>query len=170
MVSLLCLKDSFDLGDEKLVERWAKNVQWQFFSGMDCYEPRLPCDATQIGRFRRLAAWRCAPQRRNLLPKGRPHGLTGPRRRSLASPAVPLCAAERRNLLHRRGSRCRRRPAAAWQRRVRRLPRMRHPGPRLLALELRRPHPHDSSRLAANGAASAPQAARGGWRRRQLTG
>ena len=26
----------------------------QFFSGMDYYEPRLPCDATQIGRFRRL--------------------------------------------------------------------------------------------------------------------
>ena len=26
----------------------------QFFSGMDHYEPRLPCDATQIGRFRRL--------------------------------------------------------------------------------------------------------------------
>jgi IS5 family transposase len=26
----------------------------QFFSGMDYYEPRLPCDATQIGRFRRV--------------------------------------------------------------------------------------------------------------------
>ncbi|SIP96244.1 hypothetical protein SAMN05880557_101304 [Pseudacidovorax sp. RU35E] len=25
---------------------------WQFFSGMTYYEPRLPCDATQIGRFR----------------------------------------------------------------------------------------------------------------------
>jgi IS5 family transposase len=29
-------------------------VLWQFFSGTDYYEPRLPCDATQIGRFRRL--------------------------------------------------------------------------------------------------------------------
>jgi IS5 family transposase len=29
-------------------------VQWQFFSGMQYYEPRLPCDPTQIGRFRRL--------------------------------------------------------------------------------------------------------------------
>jgi IS5 family transposase len=26
----------------------------QFFSGMQYYEPRLPCDATQIGRFRRV--------------------------------------------------------------------------------------------------------------------
>ena len=38
---------------EELVERWAENVLWQFFSGMQYYEPRLPCDATQIGRFRR---------------------------------------------------------------------------------------------------------------------
>ena len=54
MVSLQYLKNSFNLSDEELVERWAENVQWQFFSGMDYYEPRLPCDATQIGRFRRL--------------------------------------------------------------------------------------------------------------------
>jgi len=54
MVSLLYLKNSFNLSDEELVVRWAENVQWQFFSGMDYYEPRLPCDATQIGRFRRL--------------------------------------------------------------------------------------------------------------------
>lgn len=55
MASLLYLKTSFNLSDEELVERWAENVQWQFFSGMDYYEPNLPCDATQIGRFRRLS-------------------------------------------------------------------------------------------------------------------
>ena len=54
MASLLYLKNAFNLSDEELVERWAENVQWQFFSGIDYYEPRLPCDATQIGRFRRL--------------------------------------------------------------------------------------------------------------------
>lgn len=54
MVSLLYLKNSFNLSAEELVERWAENVQWQFFSGMEYYEPHLPCDATQIGRFRRL--------------------------------------------------------------------------------------------------------------------
>jgi len=54
MASLLYLKNSFNLSDEELVERWAENVVWQFFSGMAYYEPRLPCDATQIGRFRRL--------------------------------------------------------------------------------------------------------------------
>ena len=54
MVSLVYLKNSFNLSDEDLVQRWAENVQWQFFGGMDYYEPRLPCDACQIGRFRRL--------------------------------------------------------------------------------------------------------------------
>ena len=52
MVSLLYLKHAYNLSDEELVERWGENVQWQFFSGQDYYEPRLPCDATQIGRFR----------------------------------------------------------------------------------------------------------------------
>jgi IS5 family transposase len=53
MVALLYLKHSFNLSDEELVERWSENVVWQFFSGMTYYEPRLPCDPTQIGRFRR---------------------------------------------------------------------------------------------------------------------
>ena len=33
MVSLLYLKNSFNLSNEALVERSAKNVQWQFFGG-----------------------------------------------------------------------------------------------------------------------------------------
>jgi transposase, IS5 family len=53
MASLQYLKNAFNLSDEELVERWSENVLWQYFSGMDYYEPRLPCDATQIGRFRR---------------------------------------------------------------------------------------------------------------------
>lgn len=52
MASLLYLKNSFNLSDEELAARWSENVVWQFFSGMEYYEPRLPCDATQIGRFR----------------------------------------------------------------------------------------------------------------------
>lgn len=53
MVSLLYLKHAYNLSDEDVVARWAENVVWQYFSGMDYYEPRLPCDATQVGRFRR---------------------------------------------------------------------------------------------------------------------
>ena len=52
MASLLYLKHAFNLSDEELVERWSENVVWQYFSGLEYYEPKLPCDATQIGRFR----------------------------------------------------------------------------------------------------------------------
>lgn len=52
MASLLYLKHAFNLSDEEVVERWAENVVWQYFSGQTYYEPRLPCDATQVGRFR----------------------------------------------------------------------------------------------------------------------
>ena len=53
LASLLYLKHAFNLSDEELVERWSENVLWQYFSGCEYYEHRLPCDATQIGRFRR---------------------------------------------------------------------------------------------------------------------
>ncbi len=33
MVSLLYLKNSFNLSDEELVLRWSENIVWQFFSG-----------------------------------------------------------------------------------------------------------------------------------------
>ena len=52
LCSLVYLKHAFNLSDEQLCERWAENVIWQCFSGMDYYETRLPCDATQIGRIR----------------------------------------------------------------------------------------------------------------------
>ena len=52
MAALLYLKHAFGLSDEELVERWSENVVWQHFSGQEYYTPRLPCDATQIGRFR----------------------------------------------------------------------------------------------------------------------
>jgi IS5 family transposase len=52
MASLLYLKHSFNLSDEDVCERWSESPLWQFFSGQEYYEHRLPCDATQIGRFR----------------------------------------------------------------------------------------------------------------------
>lgn len=54
MVALLYLKHAFNESDESLVERWAQDVLFQFFSGQDYYEHRLPCDPSQIGRFRRV--------------------------------------------------------------------------------------------------------------------
>jgi len=53
MASLVYLKNCFNLSDEEVCSRWSENILWQFFSGMEYYEHRLPCDPTQIGRFRR---------------------------------------------------------------------------------------------------------------------
>ena len=53
MASLVYLKNGFNLSDEEVCARWSENILWQYFSGMDYYEHRMPCDATQIGRFRR---------------------------------------------------------------------------------------------------------------------
>ena len=52
MLALTLLKNSYNLSDEALVERFAENVYWQHFAGYTYFEPSLPCDATQIGRFR----------------------------------------------------------------------------------------------------------------------
>jgi IS5 family transposase len=54
MVALLYLKHAYNESDESVVERWAQDVYFQYFSGNEFFEPRLPCDATQIGRFRRI--------------------------------------------------------------------------------------------------------------------
>ena len=54
MVSLLYLKRAFNESDESVRARWAENVVRQYFSAMAYYEPRLPCDPAQLGRFRRI--------------------------------------------------------------------------------------------------------------------
>jgi IS5 family transposase len=54
MIALLYLKHAFDLSDEALVERWADSPNMQYFSGQAYFEPRLPCDATTLIKFRRL--------------------------------------------------------------------------------------------------------------------
>ena len=54
MAALLYLKHAFDLSDEAVVERWSDSPNMQYFSGMAYFEPRLPCDATTLIKFRRL--------------------------------------------------------------------------------------------------------------------
>lgn len=54
MAALLYLKHAYNESDESLVERWAQDVYFQFFSGQVYFEPRLPCDPAQISRFRRV--------------------------------------------------------------------------------------------------------------------
>ncbi len=52
MVALLYLKHAYNESDESVCERWAQDVYYQFFSGQEYFEPRLPCDPTNLVRFR----------------------------------------------------------------------------------------------------------------------
>jgi IS5 family transposase len=54
MVSLLYLKHAYDESDEGLCERWSDSPSWQYFSGHDYFENRLPCDPTLLVKFRKL--------------------------------------------------------------------------------------------------------------------
>lgn len=54
MISLLYLKHAFNESDEGVVERWAETPTWQYFSGMDYFEHRWPCDPTLLVRFRQV--------------------------------------------------------------------------------------------------------------------
>jgi len=53
MVSLLYLKHAYNESDEGAVERWGESPVWQYFSGRDYFEHRLPCDSTVLVTFRR---------------------------------------------------------------------------------------------------------------------
>ncbi|QOT75777.1 IS5 family transposase [Cupriavidus basilensis] len=52
MVALLYLKHAYNESDESVCERWAQDVYYQYFSGQEYFEPRLPCDPTNLVRFR----------------------------------------------------------------------------------------------------------------------
>jgi len=52
MVGLLLLKQIENLSDENIVLQWKRNPYYQYFCGMHEYVPALPCDATELVKFR----------------------------------------------------------------------------------------------------------------------
>lgn len=53
MVSLLLLKQMYDLSDESVVERWLENPYYQYFSGETTFQWTFPCHPTDLVRFRK---------------------------------------------------------------------------------------------------------------------
>lgn len=53
MVSLLVLKQIYDLSDEELVWRWLENPYWQHFSGEIEFKWEFPCDPSELTVFRK---------------------------------------------------------------------------------------------------------------------
>jgi transposase, IS5 family len=52
MVSLLILKYVRNLSDENLVDHWAENIYFQYFSGEQHFQPNIPCVPTELVAFR----------------------------------------------------------------------------------------------------------------------
>src|SRR5690606_38093990 len=48
MISLLYLKHTFNESDEGVCERWSETPVWQYFSGQEYFEDRLPWDPSAI--------------------------------------------------------------------------------------------------------------------------
>jgi transposase, IS5 family len=53
MVSLLILKHLRNLSDENVVEQWAENAYYQYFSGEDVFAAQEPCVPTELVEFRK---------------------------------------------------------------------------------------------------------------------
>jgi IS5 family transposase len=53
MVALLYLKHAYNLRDDGVIERWAQDVYFQFFSGQEYFQAQPPCEKAQLSRFRR---------------------------------------------------------------------------------------------------------------------
>ena len=54
MAVMLYLKHAYNESDESLVDRWAQDLDFRFFSGQVYFERRPPCDPAQISRFPRV--------------------------------------------------------------------------------------------------------------------
>lgn len=52
MVSLLILKQLFNESDETVVEQWRENPYWQYFSGEEYFQWDLPCEHSELPKFR----------------------------------------------------------------------------------------------------------------------
>lgn len=53
MVALLILKQMHNLSDEEVVETWIENPYWQYFSGEEYFKWQLPCEPTELTKFRK---------------------------------------------------------------------------------------------------------------------
>ena len=52
MVSLLLLKQMYDLGDETVISQWVQNPYFQYLSGEKTFQWHIPCDPTDLVHFR----------------------------------------------------------------------------------------------------------------------
>lgn len=58
MVGLLILKHLRNISDEGIVEQWSENLYYQYFCGVQQFDPNAPCQASELVHFRkRIGEW-----------------------------------------------------------------------------------------------------------------
>jgi IS5 family transposase len=53
IVGLTYLQFMYDLSDEAVVERWIEVPYWQYFTGEEFFQHRMPVDPTTLGKWRK---------------------------------------------------------------------------------------------------------------------
>lgn len=53
MVSLMLLKQMYNLGDETVIEQWVQNPYWQYFSGEKEFQWKFPVEPSDMVHFRK---------------------------------------------------------------------------------------------------------------------
>lgn len=53
MVGLLILKHLRNVSDESIVEQWSENVYYQYFCGLEMFDPTAPCASSELVHFRK---------------------------------------------------------------------------------------------------------------------
>jgi transposase, IS5 family len=53
MISLLLLKQMYNLGDETVIEHWVQNPYWQYFSGEKRFQWKFPVEPSDLVHFRK---------------------------------------------------------------------------------------------------------------------
>lgn len=52
MVAILILKQMYNESDESVIARWVENPYWQYFCGLEYFQWNLPCDDSELTKFR----------------------------------------------------------------------------------------------------------------------
>jgi IS5 family transposase len=53
MISLVLLKQMYNLGDETVIEQWVQNPYWQYFSGEKIFQWKFPVEPSDMVHFRK---------------------------------------------------------------------------------------------------------------------
>ena len=53
MISLMLLKQMYDLGDETVIGQWVQNPYWQYFSGEKAFQWKFPVEPSDLVHFRK---------------------------------------------------------------------------------------------------------------------